>query len=190
MSVRSIPLAESTPDQRRKFVTDFLNLELEPNATDQQVNALISRAQPESKLIFVLEDAPEEELILDTPADQLAPEEGGGRMVGSLGKSDPRWLIVIPTMETEDGSGGRDVLVGVNGRAWQIRRGAEVSVPHRVIVALDNAVQHVLRHEDDGAGNVNEVRRQSKRFSYEVVERPTQAAIDAWEVAIGAEFCA
>ena len=194
MAVITIQLDESTPAQRRAFVTNFLNLDLSAEATDEQVNAAIAQAQPGVKHIFALEEAPASAVAPDEeapiPPEQLAPEERGQRMHGSLGKSDPRWRIIIPAMETEDGSGGRDVLVGVNGRAWQMKRGVELDVPHRVIVALDNAVQDILRHEDDGQGNVNEVRRRSKRFTYEVIDRPSKDAIAAWEKATSAEFCA
>jgi hypothetical protein len=188
MAVKSIPFADSTADQRRRFASDFLNLDIGADATDEAVNAQIERAQPGITTIFALEEevSPELAAIDALPPVELKPEERGGRMEGTLGKDDPRWLIVIPTLETEDGSGSRDVFVGVNGRAWQLKRGVELNLPHRVIVALDLAIAEILRHDDEG----NEVRRSSKRFTYDVVERPTRAAIEAWDIAIGAEFCA
>jgi hypothetical protein len=45
----------------------------------------------------------------------------------------------------------------------------------------------VLRHDPDTG---DEIRRQSKRFTYGVIERPTAAEIEAWNQRVGAEFCA
>lgn len=201
MAVRNISFDEATPDQKRAYARDFLNLELQPNATDDQVDSLLRSAQPGIAMIFYLE----EEEVAPAPAPnkplapgalkfedgaveaELRPEEGPGRQVGSLGKEDPRWLIEIPVVETEDGSGGKDVIVGVNGRAWQIKRGVEVSLPHRVIVALDHAVTSVLRHNPD---NGDDIRRESKRFPYQIIERPSKDAIAAWDKAMASQFCA
>jgi exosome complex RNA-binding protein Rrp4 len=96
-------------------------------------------------------------------------------------------VIQIPVIETEDGSGSRDVIVGVNGRAWQMQRGHDIDVPHRVVVALDNAVRTCCATTT----LANEIRRHSKRFTYGVIERPSRRQeIEAWNQRTGAEFCA
>lgn len=199
MSIHSITIADATPAQRRQFVTQFLNLDLGADASDDQVLAAIKRAQPNSDVIFALDEPEEEQKPAvapprseadPIPEELLRPEERAGRQAGSLGKDDPRWLINIPIVETEDGSGSRDVILGVNGRGWQLKRGHDINIPHRVKVALDNAVQTIIRHERDGQGDVNEVRHRAKRFPYQVLEMPTKAEIEAWDKRVGPQFCA
>jgi hypothetical protein len=164
MPIKNVNIDHATPEQLRAFATDFLNLEIADDASDEQVSSAIDRAQPGVKTIFVLEADEQQPAIgaaplpedQDLPPEERRPEEAAGRAQGSLGKDDPRWVINIPIIETEDGSGSRDVMVGVNGRAWQMQRGHDINVPHRVVVALDNAVEQVLRHDPDTG---DEIRR-------------------------------
>lgn len=194
MAVKNIQIDEATPDQIRAYATNFLNLEIAADATDAQVRSAIERAQPGVSLIFVLEEAapvvavPKEDEPI--PEELLRPEERSGKQAGSLGRDDPRWIINIPVVETDDGSGSRDVFVGVNGRGWQIKRGHDVDIPHRVAVALTNALAVKVTHQDDGNGDVDVIVTKAHRFPFQVISKPTEAEIAAWDKRVGAEFCA
>lgn len=121
---------------------------------------------------------------------ELKKEEATGKMAGSLGRGDPRAVIRIPVVDTEDGAGARDVVVGVNGRAWQLKRGPDLPVPWRVVEALKNAKMHVVRHsfEEGREGDVDI--RIADRFAVQMLSGPSQAEIDEWVERTGAEFCA
>lgn len=172
--VKSISLDEATAAQKRSFATDFLNLDVPADAGEEAIDALIAQAQPGATMIFVQDAEPSQ---ADAPA--ISDESETGRMVGTLGKTDPRYTILIPVVDSDDDTGAADVVVGVNGRAWQIKRGVEVSVPARVFFALENAsgdkIDHVGRGED-----IAEVVTKFKRFPVQVLERPTEAELKAW----------
>lgn len=201
MAISSLPIDDASPEQRRAFVRDFLNLEVAPNASDDEVLASIQRAAPGTTTIFIQDTAPQpdEPVAGVHPADtrtpeqeamleRLRPEEVGAPVTGSLGKNDPRSTIVIPTVETDDGTGAMDVTVGVNGIVWQIKRGVEVSVPQRVIEALNNTVATSLRHEQQHDGEVLELRSDAKRVNFFYVEKAPAAAVDQWRKDTAAMF--
>jgi hypothetical protein len=179
--VKNITLDEASDEQIRAFVKNFLNLEL---GDGEDPRSAMERAQPGTTSIFILEDEPVIAHAADAP--QGGEDTGAGGMLGTLGRGDPRWKIIIPTVESDDNSGKNDVVVGVNGRAWQIKRGVEVSVPHRVIISLDNAITDIIRHDDDG----NVQTRKAQRFPYQTLERPSQAEIEAWDARVSKQFCA
>lgn len=180
MAIKTISMDEATEEQLRAYVTNFLNIEL---GSGDDARTAIARAQPDATFIFVLE----QEAVVAHAADAPAGEDtGAGGMLGSLGRDDPKWVLNIPIVESDDNSGKNDVLVGVNGRAWQIKRGVDVTVPHRVVIALDNAIADQVRHDDEGNVSITK----AKRFSYQTIERPSAAEIAAWDQKVGAEFCA
>jgi hypothetical protein len=181
MAIKNIGIDEASEQQLLDYATKFLNLELAPG-TDPR--SLIERAKPGTTEIFYVEDEPQIAHAEDAKGGE--PVAGAGGMLGTLGRGDPKWNIIIPVVETEDNSGKNDVLVGVNGRAWQIKRGVEVTVPHRVVIALDNAITDIVRHDEQGEVDV----RKATRFAYQVFSRPSVEEIKAWDAAIGAEFCA
>lgn len=178
MPIKNILITDATPDQRRSFATDFLNLDVTPEDDDNAVQSKIEQAQPGTKMIFIEEaEAPIE--------PELRPEETSGRSTGTLGKGDPRAVIHIDSVESEDGSGGRDVLVGVNGRAWQLKRGANLDVPWRVVEALHNAQADIIRHEDGETTS-----RKSRRVPVNVISGPSKEEIEAWRERTAKDFCA
>ncbi len=64
----------------------------------------------------------------------------------------------------QDGIGGTDdVVIGVNGFTWRIKRNTEVTVPQCVISALANCVETRFEPVEKGGGVVE---RQVRRFSY------------------------
>lgn len=191
MTIRSIPTDQATPEQRVDYVRNFLNLPLAGAETEAEISAMIDRAQPGHPFMFVNEvDTPEEIAAAETAAVPLKPEEATGRQAGSLGKGDPRAVIFIPAIDTEDGSGNNDVLVGVNGRGWQLKRGVDLPVPWRVVVALQNAVADIVRHRSDEGHEGEVLVTKAARFNFQFVEQPSKAEIDAWLERTSAQFCA
>lgn len=206
MSIKSISLEDSTPEQRRAFVTDFLNLEISPSASDDDVSNAIAKAQPGSQMIFIQEVPTEAEATEPmipqqqfSPDEQaridklnLRPEERGRPQAGSLGRNDPRYLIMIPSFASDDESGALDVMVGVNGVAWQLRRNQELDVPARVVEALRNAVTDDVRHiaEKGNEAVVDTVVTKSPRVNFQILRAPSQAELDAWQKETAGLFCA
>lgn len=191
MPIRPIGLAEATPEQRRAYVRNFLNLDVSDSDSDDAVATKITQAQPGVQQIFVNEpDSPEEVAAQETETVTLKPEEGQGRQSGTLGGGDPRAIIMIPIVETEDGSGARDVLVGVNGRGWQLKRGVDLNVPWRVVEALKSAQADIVRHRNDEGHEGEVVVHKALRYNFNMVQAPSKAEIDAWLERTGAEFCA
>ena len=192
MPIRTVPLDEATPEERRDFVRHFLNLEVAGDESDDQIHAKILTAQPGTTIIFVNEPESEADLeAAEVEGEQpLRAEEAKGRQAAGLGKGDPRAVIFIPITETEDGSGARDVLVGVNGRGWQLKRGVDLPVPWRVVVALENAEATIVRHRNDEGHEGEVTSHNARRFNFNFVHRPPKSEIDAWLERTGAEFCA
>lgn len=204
-NIKSVPVEESDADQRREYARAFLNLDLPQTASDEEISSAIERANPGTKMIFV-QEAPTPEQANEpsvvhqfTPEEQakidkmsLRPEEQGRPTAGSLGRGDPRFLIEIPSVETDDNTGNMDVEVGVNGRAWQLKRGMPLSVPARVVEALQHAISDVVRHEADrnNSFEVNTTVRSAKRVPFQILERPTEQAMEAWHKETDALFCA
>ena len=195
MTIRSVSIDVASPAERRSFASEFLNLELPSEASDDEVSAQIQRAQPGVSTIFVQEaaDVAEEQAPQVEPTEDekarllnLRPEERGRPGAGSLGQGDPRVKIMIPVVDSEDETGAQDVLVGVNGRAWQLRRGVELNIPIRVLEALQNASATIVRHNEEG----EEVRRDAKRVPFQVLDMPSEAAVAKWHEDTDALFCA
>lgn len=192
MPVKPITIEQATPEQRFDYCKNFLQLEVRGNESPTEIDALIAKAQPGQTMMFIQEpDTPDDMAAAETEgAIPLRPEEGTGKQTGSLGKGDPRCVIMIPVVETQDGSGSRDVLVGVNGRGWQLKRGVDLPVPYRVVAALDSAIADLVTHRQDEGHEGDVVITPSKRFNYQWVEKPSQDAIDEWLERTGKQFCA
>lgn len=210
MSIRPIPLSESSADQRLAYAQGFLNLELTGTENDDEITAKIQAAQPGVANIFaeIPDEAPEPAAAQPAPAPSAglaaapgsrAPEprapgaprpQQQGRIPDPqndhLGKGDPRAVIFINTVPSDDGSGERDVPLGVNGYGWLLKRGMDLNVPWRVVCALEQAEQTTITHrtEPERAGEV--VAYTAKRFPYQMKVQPTQAEIDAWDEKYGA----
>lgn len=191
MPIRPVALDEATPEQRNAYARNFLQLDVSDADGDEAVRAKITTAQPGVTQIFINEpDSPEEIAAQETETVELRAEEAKGRQAGGLGKGDPRAIIFIPPIETEDDSGGRDVPVGVNGRGWLLKRGYDLNVPWRVVIALQNAKADIVRHRSDEGHEGEVVVTKANRFNFNFVEKPSQAEINAWLERTGAEFCA
>lgn len=191
MAIKPIALKDSTPEQRTAYVMNFLNLEVSGLEDEATIMAKLLQAQPGATTIFVNEaDTPDDIAQIEREEVTLRQEELPGKQTGSLGQGDPRAVIMIPVIDTEDNSGSRDVVVGVNGRAWQLKRGADLSVPWRVVEALQNAVADTVRHRNDEGHEGEVLVTKSRRVTFEFIEKPTKAEIDAWHERVDSEFCA
>lgn len=190
--IKPIPFDESTAQQRRDYATDFCNLSIDPDDDDNDIIAKISTSQGGvPKFIFVQEipEAQQGAGQFDTPE----PVEGQTilRASGTLGQGDPRAVIMIPTIDSDDGRGNDDVIVGVNGRNWQLKRGVELPVPWRVVEALGLTEQDIVRHKprEDGTGKVDVVTTKAKRFPVQILTAPTAEEIVEWHKVTDNKFC-
>jgi hypothetical protein len=145
MAVRSLPIDEASPIQVRAFATNFLNLDIPDTADDAAVLAAVRQASPNIATIFELVD----ENDAEEPAQQngaaaaipLAPEEFAGRMQGTLGQGDPRAVIQIPVIETEDSSG--------SARCVRRRQRPCLAAPKRGVQSRCAVARHPRAQERD-----------------------------------------
>ena len=172
-------IAETSPEERRAYATTFLNLDLTGTESDDDILAKITAAQPGLATIFVqVEPAP-------VPEDELLPEEQAGRMAGTLGRGDPRAIIFIPNVESDDSTGSADIFVGVNGKGWQLKRGVDLPVPWRVVEALGLTAQDIIRHNEQG----DVIKTTAMRFPVQVLKAPSAEEIAAWHERTDNQFC-
>jgi hypothetical protein len=187
-SIKSIQIDEATPAQIAAFARNFLNLDVSPEASDDQILSRVKAAQPGIATIFVMADEFEEVERINPPlASQVLEGEAQNvdRLAGSLGRDDPRAIISIMSVESEDGRGSEDVPIGVNGRIWQLQRGKDLNVPWRVVEALRRCVQTIVRHDDEG--NVTE--REAARYPFTILQSPSQQEIADWHERTDGAFC-
>lgn len=145
MSIIPKKLTDAAPHEVRAYATNFLNLEMTGSESDAEVIALVTRAQPGSDQIFVQAD---DEALQDVePLGQTMTINDTSRIAGSTGRGDPRVIINIPVGSGDDVISRSDVGVGVNGVVWQLKRGVDLDVPWRVVVALGLTEQDIVRHD-------------------------------------------
>lgn len=89
--------------------------------------------------------------------------------------------ILIKINESERAEDNNEVIVGVNGRHYQIQRGVEVGVPPEVVHALENAVVDKAIPQFTEMGMPNGfILRPTKRFPFSFVDVESQQAYKAW----------
>ena len=184
MNLTPIKLEDATAPQRLNYARVIMGLDVDEAASDEQVIAKIRAGQPGLANIFV-EAVDEEEQIVRQDPDLSAFEDTTERITGSLGRNDPRAIIRIMAVESEDGSGNDDVPVGVNGVVWQLKRGMDLDVPWRVVEALGLTVQSIVRHNEQGEVTI----RDAVRVPMSVIRHPSQEDVDAWHKAVDSKFC-
>lgn len=94
---------------------------------------------------------------------------------------DDRYIIVL---ERNDDIPPTGLPVSVNGYAYLIPPGKEVTVPRSVVEVLDHAEK--LMPEVDPANQQIVGYRPQKRYPYRVISAPNEAGDDAGRVASGA----
>lgn len=176
--VKSLNIEEATDDQRLTFARQFLNLDIASDANDATVRAAIATANGNSPLIFVQTN--EDPADPETASAVEQEPEDSGPVAGTLGQGDPRATIIIPVIDTQDDSGSRDITVGVNGRAWQLMRGVPLSVPWRVVEALQNARGESLSHVHTDDGKIVDRTSSFSRHAFAFEDQPSAAEIKAW----------
>lgn len=188
--IKSIQIDEATPAQIEAFARAFLNLDVKQGASDTEILSAVNAAQPNATTIFVMDDDEQEgfQERIDPPLAGEVLAQGAkdvGRIAGSLGHEDPRALIRISPGNSEDARGSDDVAVGVNGRIWQLKRGVDINVPWRVVCALRDSVERVVRHDEQG----DIIERDAERYPFSILQGPTQQEIVDWRARTDDAFC-
>lgn len=93
--------------------------------------------------------------------------------------------VTININESDDPKDLNEVLVQVNGRAYQIQRGKDVAIPPEVVQALENAVIDRAIPNVDEQGQVRGFTlRPTKRFPFTISgEDKSQAIYRKWKQA-------
>jgi hypothetical protein len=176
-----IPILDASPDQMR-YAATFLGLDVD-GEDDNTIFAKVAAAVGSDEMIWIAEHVEPAILAQTGAAPPLAagarepgPTIDAGSIQGTLGSDDPRAVIRIDTEERNGQTYDGDVSVGVNGRAWQIKRGVPAEVPWRVVEALKIAVKDVVTHNDRGEENVRSV----NAYPWTLISGPSAAEIAAW----------
>lgn len=98
----------------------------------------------------------------DELIDMILSVEGGDTKAADTKAAEQTKRFKLTINEQEGIDGEDDVLLSINGKAWRIKRGIEVVVPHEVIHVLDNSVKTLFERDEEG----KTVERNVKRFSY------------------------
>jgi len=99
--------------------------------------------------------------ILDAQDAQAESENEQEQAASNLYEAPKNYKLKI---FEQDGVGGTDdVVVGVNGFTWRIKRNVEVKVPQCVIDALENCVETRFERNESSKDIIE---RQVRRFSY------------------------
>lgn len=178
---KPINISEASPQQLHDFAVSFLGIDVENMSADTMLSTIMA-ANGGSETIFTLDEAG------PTAQDEAAeagvsptPARGGG-MQGSLGHEDPKVKCIINAENRNGETYDRDVEIGVNGRAWQLKRGVPLTIPYRVYLAALSAVQTNYSHTVVGNETV-ETASNAPRVPIQVLELPTKEEIDAWHEA-------
>lgn len=182
----SLNIDEATPEQVRGYASTFLGIPTD-DVPDSEVMAKV-RASIEGNTIFVSTDS---DGIPASPSQSGSPppkpkdgEIGGGGLVGTLGRSDPKVTLTLHAEERDGVVVNRHKEVGVNGVVWLLKRGESITIPYRVYVALKNAERHVITHTSEGEQREQVV----LNTPFNVERMPSDEEIKAWHEATDAEF--
>ena len=183
MTTRTIPLADATEDELRRFATEALGLPVGPLAKSELIRSRIATCYDRNEIILTVteDDAPPvaSEASTSPPATSAAaetPEPVDGHPADVAEVAEPWYIIMIPETETSDGTD--PVPVCPNGRNMFIERGKPQRIKHRYFDALNNAKQKVYEQPDGPQGKT--VTREVLSYPFQVIEAPPQAELDAW----------
>ncbi len=183
MSFKTIPLEEASREQLFHFARNVLNIEVGDGANNATIKSKIVQAKPDCTEIMVPADA--------APAT-ASPAPGAGvvaqpaaKQSGSLTthfRDDPKVRLQI--MRTTEANRAKDVQVAVQGDVFLIRRGETVSVPYRVYLALNDAIEQVARDTDEinpATGLPIKEWVEQHSYPFQVHAMPSSEEIAAWE---------
>ena len=164
-----VKLDDASNPQLRYYCEAILNLEgIKPVGQSNSYYVSRIRAALGDEIEEI--ELPEESLKFAAPTPQaidIAPTPEGDIPSGVAGQHymyDPKAEITIAP--TNDKTRSRDVQVAVNGDTFIMQRGKRVSVPYRVYLAIENAIETVARDTD-------EINPQSQMPVKEWVEQPS-----------------
>lgn len=111
----------------------------------------------------------------------VTPMPKDNRKHADVSSASTKDRVSIRVNESERPEDNNEVLVGVNGRAYQIKRGVEVAVPPEVVHALENAVidKAIPQFTDNGMPN-GFILRPTRRFPFEFVNAEAHLKYKAW----------
>lgn len=106
------------------------------------------------------------------------------RKHADVSSASTRDRVEIRINESEQQGDSNEVVVGVNGRHYQIRRGVDVGVPPEVVHALENAVidKAIPQFTDTGMPN-GFILRPTRRFPFEFANAEAHLKYKAWRQA-------
>lgn len=167
-------IKEASPAELRAYATTFLGIPIEDGEDDAKVLAKV-RAANEGETIFV---AKADEATDQTGSPPPAPEieSNDAKLVGSLGRDDPKVTLTLHAEERDGVIISRHKEVGVNGVVWLLKRGESITIPYRVFLALQNAERHVITHTSEGEQREQKV----KNTPFNIEVPASKEAIEDW----------
>jgi hypothetical protein len=183
MAIKQVDIFEATPEQRLDYAISFLGLDATESAqmSEQDLFTRISEANGGATNIFY-QDNSDVPAALQQQGDAPDPRHEhvpGAAMAGSLGHEDPKVTLIVNVEQRNGETYDKDLPVGVNGRCWLIKRGVRATVPLRVFLAMQDAIQTNYTHVIDGA-DVREIASDSPRIAYQYISGPSPAEIAEW----------
>lgn len=113
----------------------------------------------------------------------LSPTVIDRRRHATVSHASTRDRIMIEINESDKPEDSKDAFVQVNGRAYQIQRGAPVGVPPEVVGVLENAViDRAVPTIDPVTGIPAGITlRPTRRYPFQFADAESQAQYKAWK---------
>lgn len=125
-----------------------MNIEVSPNATKQELIASIT-------------------LMEKAKTSQVESMSTAATTTATKVDKPKKYRLIVQNQEGVDNT--PYIVVGVNGKVWQIPRDTEVTVPEEVINTLREAVMTLLEQQRDEQGRNIVVERKAPRFPFHVL---------------------
>lgn len=177
MKEKTIPWAEATLDELKKFAVQVLGIYPAHNVGIEALRSKIRQTYTGDTITIVNVDQDDGVQVSDAPpADQVVGD--GTALRGTSASRDPKVKITIP--ETDGPGGKRGVFVSVNGVAMIVPRGKPVDIPYRYYLVLANAVKTVHEQDEETQEIIS---TDVPSYPMGVNLMPPQAEIDAYYAA-------
>lgn len=177
-----IALDEADYASLKAYAEVQLGLEVKNPSNSAQVRAKIRTVAPDlTHIPGKAAVAPAAAPVAPAPAAPAAPVAAEVVKYDLYNANlDPKVKIVVD--KTADGMRARDVVVSVNDKVWQIKRGEEVNVPYRVYHALMIAIEKraVFNGEVNSFGMPEYEYQDVMSYPFRVLEMPDKAEIERW----------
>jgi hypothetical protein len=187
MSKIKIAISEATSPQLLYYAQTALGLEVAAGANAQTLRAKIEQVSPGLSEIEVPakdEAAPRSPRRSSAANNDNAPDIVAKVPNGPAGlhtKYDPKVLLEI--FQSADATKPKIVSICVRGETVMLKRGVKVEMPYRYYLALNDAVENVVRDTDEinpitGLPIKEYVERHS--YPFQVWRMPPEEEIAAW----------